>query len=572
MRRYNGRVRRAALPLLVALAACGGSGPGGHAVAQVEVTLERSGLTVGEVTRATAVVRDAGGVVLEGREVAWTTSASGVVRVGGTGTVTAIGAGSVMVTATSEGVAGGAPVSVAAPVIRAVRVSLPTSIGVGQTAQGAAVAVDADGAPVAATVAWSTTSPSVATVSPNGLVVAVGVGSGEVVARAGGVRGTARIEVSRLAAVSAPFQSAAPFQPVTQPPAVRLTDGTGAPVVGAPVSFTVSAGGGTVTGAAAVTDHDGLARAGAWVLGEVGPQEVVATSPSAPAAAVHFAGTSRAPGAGFDVTLRFLGPLTDAQARAFVAARERVSRMITGDLPDAAVDVSAQEMAGCLGRALHETVDDLLVLVQVAPIDGAGNVLGQSRACLRRGSGSALPVVGYMWFDSADLDRVEAAGSLDALVLHEMLHVLGFGTIWSSSGLLSGAGGPDPWFQGATARAAFLGLESGLLYGGTPVPVEGNAAPSGTRDSHWRESVFGDELMTGYLARGSSPLGATSVASFLDLGYDVDLDSADAFAVAPPAALRTPAVGGVDEGFSLAGDVADGAPTFLDPAGRPFRR
>ena len=66
------------------------------------------------------------------------------------------------------------------------------------------------------------------------------------------------------------------------------------------------------------------------------------------------------------------------------------------------------------------------------------------------------------------------------------------------------------------------------------VPLEDTGAP-GTRDNHWRESVFGAELMTGYLNDGVNPLSRLSVASLADLGYQVDVTQADAYS--PPSML-----------------------------------
>jgi hypothetical protein len=64
------------------------------------------------------------------------------------------------------------------------------------------------------------------------------------------------------------------------------------------------------------------------------------------------------------------------------------------------------------------------------------------------------------------------------------------------------------------------------------VPVE-NTGGAGTRDSHWRESTFNNELMTGYLNNGSNPLSRITVASLADIGYQVDISRADAYS--PPA-------------------------------------
>lgn len=60
---------------------------------------------------------------------------------------------------------------------------------------------------------------------------------------------------------AAPAGAAVPVRP-----AVRVTE-NGEPVAGIEVTFTVAAGGGTVDGATQVTNADGIARVGAWVLG-----------------------------------------------------------------------------------------------------------------------------------------------------------------------------------------------------------------------------------------------------------------------------------------------------------------
>ena len=64
---------------------------------------------------------------------------------------------------------------------------------------------------------------------------------------------------------------------------------------------------------------------------------------------------------------------------------------------------------------------------------------------------------------------------------------------------------------------------------GTPL------AGPGTADSHWRETIFGNELMTGYLNSGTNPLSAVTVGSLADLGYGVDLAAADTFGTPAPA-------------------------------------
>ena len=245
----------------------------------------------------------------------------------------------------------------------------------------------------------------------------------------------------------------------------------------------------------------------------------------------------------FTIEVRFLGGLTDAQQAAFAAAADRWAGVIVGDLPDVLVD--------------GEVVDDLLILAQGVPIDGPGSILGQAGPTHVRpeaaGDAAFLPVKGIMSFDTDDLARMEADGTLDDVIAHEMGHVLGIGTIWDLKGLLQGAGTADPTFTGQGAMQEF-----GVLLGtggAQPVPVENTGGP-GTRDGHWRESVFRNELMTGFVSAAGNPLSRMTVASSGDLGYQVDPDAAEPYDLPDLMAL---AVGGelvahtapIDEGIVL---------------------
>jgi uncharacterized protein YjdB len=82
-------------------------------VAAVAVTPGTLSLRVDETSTLTATMRDAAGAVLTGRAVSWSSSAPGVATVTD-GVVRAVSAGSATITATSEGVAGTASVTVTA--------------------------------------------------------------------------------------------------------------------------------------------------------------------------------------------------------------------------------------------------------------------------------------------------------------------------------------------------------------------------------------------------------------------------------------------------------------------------
>ena len=84
-------------------------------VASVAVTPATAALTAGQGTQLQATLRDAAGNVLTGRALTWSSSNTAVASVSATGYVTAVGAGSATISATSEGISGTATVSVTAP-------------------------------------------------------------------------------------------------------------------------------------------------------------------------------------------------------------------------------------------------------------------------------------------------------------------------------------------------------------------------------------------------------------------------------------------------------------------------
>jgi hypothetical protein len=221
---------------------------------------------------------------------------------------------------------------------------------------------------------------------------------------------------------------------------------------------------------------------------------------------------------------------TTAQRAAFDAAVARWTSLVVSGGPPYLIN----ENAGC-GNLLGQTVDGVVITVVLRPL--SGNILGSAGPCILRDQG-LLPVQGFMEFNTTFLGQLEQSGQLNAVVLHEMAHVLGFGTTWnynglpgsSSNHLLDGSPGSDPTFNGSAARAAFYGSMSlGFAFSGTPVPVEGLPYGPGTAYSHWRKATFANELMTGILGLPPNPLSAVSVASLRDLGYQVNDAVADSF-------------------------------------------
>lgn len=266
---------------------------------------------------------------------------------------------------------------------------------------------------------------------------------------------------------------------------------------------------------------------------------------------------------GYDIELQFVGQVADTLRTVARTTSDRWASVITGDLPRV-VSQDSLDLGRCLEGAGKRgaPIDDLLVLVRSDSIDGEGGVLAQAGPCFIRTSDAdpRLPptsVVGGVIADSADV----GGGSLAEIVLHELAHVIGFGTLWNVQGgdavgpyqLLEGAGSDDPVFEGGSAIDRFLEV-GGDGYDGEPVPVA-NQGGQGTRDSHWRESVFANELMTGFLNPDfPNPLSVVTIGSLADQFYAVNFDEADPFQVTTASAAAAVFGGGrIDLGDHVLG-------------------
>jgi hypothetical protein len=280
--------------------------------------------------------------------------------------------------------------------------------------------------------------------------------------------------------------------------------------------------------------------------------------------------------------------LTSSQRDAIDAAVAKLQSIITGDVPDIPDGTTFPVIGSCAGASvppMQEGVDDVIIYLEFVPIDGPNNVVGSAGPCFSR-SGTALSLVGGMRFDTADLAAIEAAGLLDEILLHEMMHVLGFGIFWESpTDYLEQPSNPnapgynaamtDTHFTGSAAIAAFNALGGGSYTGGNVVPVENDTTEfsEGSLDGHWRESVFDEEIMTPAANLPANPLSRLTVAQFQDLGYTVNLNAADPYVKTFSVVLPGAETHGAAQGpiIDLSGDVWRGPIYSLDSAGTTRR-
>ena len=227
-------------------------------------------------------------------------------------------------------------------------------------------------------------------------------------------------------------------------------------------------------------------------------------------------------GGSFDIEVNILGGLTPSQEAIFAAAEATWEGVLVGYLP------GGTTYAG-----------PLVIDAEGIPIDGVGGILGMAGPTFVWDDGSdyLVSTQGVMSFDSADLANMENNGSLGDVIVHEMAHVIGFGTLWNPSNY-GHMGYQEVYVDGSgqfTGDAA-LDIYKGEFNqpGAAFVPVELSGG-GGTADSHWNENyggagltgiVDGDgndmtfELMTGWL-NFPTFLSQTTLDSFEDIGYEV---------------------------------------------------
>lgn len=290
--------------------------------------------------------------------------------------------------------------------------------------------------------------------------------------------------------------------------------------------------------------------------------------------------------------------------QAFLNAAARWSLIVAGtSFPSVSLPKDTELCGGEVITSETLLVDHLMIAARVAPIDGVNNILGQAGPCARE-LNSFFPVFGIMDFDLADIDGMIQDDIVEPVILHEMGHVLGIGTLWQfavqgqfvedfseESGLLR-----DPIFTtdafgnlqvNANRQPRFIGTlaidafeEIGGSFSGVGVPVEdgtlnGNelfdnrADGQGSIDGHWDEDFMPGELMEFRIGASTThPLSVVSLQSLRDLGYEVDVNQADDYDVNTASRSFTALRGKI---YNLVGDVVDYSKDFLlSPSGEIF--
>jgi hypothetical protein len=237
----------------------------------------------------------------------------------------------------------------------------------------------------------------------------------------------------------------------------------------------------------------------------------------------------------FKMDARFIGEASDVVRDAAARAVARMERAIVE--PAVRISVNALDVGECVdwldGVTLTEKVAGIVTYVKVVPIDGPGKTLARAGPCYVLSS-TGMPFVAVMEVDSADAASANPT-LLENIVLHEMLHGVGIGAIDAWDLMIRNGTSADPSFAGAVALLGWQAGGGGPIYAGA-VPVESTGG-QGTAGAHWRETMLGNELMTGFAGPGTEmPFSGVTIGALRDLGYVVDLSRAETYRAPTPGA------------------------------------
>lgn len=380
-------------------------------VASVRLSASSRAMRVGETFQLVAETLDGGGAVLPNRPVAWTTSDATVASVTASGAVTALAPGAAIITAASEGRSAVATITVSqVPVVSVAVTPATATLVVGQTTQLAAQLKDEAGSVLSGrVVTWSTNRSTVATVSSEGLVTAVGSGTATITATSEGRSATASISVAPrpVSAIIVSPESVTLFAGQTVQLSALVTDDRGQVLTGKQVTFASNNNGVASVSSQGVVTGVGPGTATITATSEGATGTAIITIAPDPVASVEVTPATATVIIGQTVQLTAIArningqPLTSRPViwttSSPALASVSVTGVVTGMQPGIAVIIASIE-----GKQASATITVRAVPVATVTITptSASTIVGQSvtfSAVTRDGAGNTLTgrVVGW---------------------------------------------------------------------------------------------------------------------------------------------------------------------------------
>lgn len=215
-------------------------------VSRVDVEGGNRIVLIGGSRQLQATPRTSTGIAVPGKAVVWSSANNSLAQVGTTGVVTGISPGTVSISAIVDGITGRIELDVRPVPVAVVEVTAGVqTLEAGESTQLQAVTRDSIGGVLAGRqIAWSSSNGAAASVSPTGLVTAMGAGTATITATSEGRSGSTTLLVtarpsSRLGFVVQPSNGTAGL-PLSPPIQVAFQDDAGATATTATGTVTLS--------------------------------------------------------------------------------------------------------------------------------------------------------------------------------------------------------------------------------------------------------------------------------------------------------------------------------------------
>ena len=399
-----------------------------------------------------------------------------------------------------------------------------SAVPVSATRQLSVTLKDLDGATITRPVAWASSDAGVLSIdAATGLATAKKPGTVSITATSEGKSGSASLTVipgppARLIAWAGNNQSVPTGEAVPVPPSVIITDAADNPIPNVAVTFAVTAGGGSITGASATTNPAGIATVGSWTLGAAaGPNTLIATSSAVSGVTItfHAAGVvgTLAGFAGNNQTARPGSPVATAPSvivtshEGLPVAGVAVTFAVTsggGSIPSGTVNTNADGIAAVASWTLGPETGTNTLSASASGLDGSPFVFSATAALptvtamtIAGGNnqsgqpGSALPVAPSVRVTDAD-----GAGVAGVVVTFNVTAGGGSLSSTTATSTADGTATAGTWTLGASQGANIVVATTPDLPGasvtfsataGPPPPVriqgsdgEGQSAPVNT--------------------------------------------------------------------------------------------
>ncbi|AZI43123.1 hypothetical protein EHF33_10560 [Deinococcus psychrotolerans] len=232
----------------------------------------------------------------------------------------------------------------------------------------------------------------------------------------------------------------------------------------------------------------------------------------------------------FVIELRLRGKvLSTAQQATLQAAANRVAGLITSTYQPVTLNLPANDCDKGF-PTIKERLNHFVAYITVK--DLGDDVYGDSAPCSLHDK-TYLPIYGAVDLNSRGLSDL-AEPELRDTIIHELLHALGVGTLWTADERVSLSGESD--------NKNLVAKRSGKWYYTAPKALAAYQALGGKGkgilldpdQGHWAGDVVCSEILSGSAGDVTdrvNPISAITLGALTDLGYSVNPKLADKYAL-----------------------------------------